>query len=172
MGRHVVPYLTEVKPFAQASPTTLQSVYLIFPGLTSKQWALVAETFYNVSIMTTKISILALFNRIFPFRWFKLTIYALGAFIIAYSVPQMFGTIFQCVPIHSKWTPGVVPKCINYVAMIIACGVINIITDFIILGLPIPALWALQVSSHRKWALTFMFMIGGLYVSSNPYSQF
>jgi hypothetical protein len=112
--------------------------------------------------MTTKISILALYNRIFPFRWFKLSIYGLGAFIIAYSVPQMFGTIFQCVPIHSKWTPGVVPKCINYVAMIIACGVINIITDFIMLGLPIFPLWSLQVSSHRKWALTFMFLIGGL----------
>lgn len=112
--------------------------------------------------MTTKISILCLFNRIFPFRWFRNSIIVLGVFIVAYSVPQMFGTIFQCVPVNHSWTPGVVPKCINYVAMIIACGVINIVTDFIMLGLPIPALWSLQVSSHRKWALTFMFCIGGL----------
>lgn len=112
--------------------------------------------------MMTKVSILALFYRIFPFKWFKVTILCLGIFIVAYTVPQMFGTIFQCVPIRAKWTPGITPKCINYVAMIITCGVINIVTDFIMLGLPIPALWSLQVSSHRKWALTFMFLIGGL----------
>lgn len=112
--------------------------------------------------MFTKISILMLYNRIFPLPWFRKTILGLGIFIVAYSVPQMFGTIFQCVPIHYQWTPGVVPKCIDYVAMIIACGVINIFTDFAILALPLPVLWRLQVSQHRKMALSFMFLIGSL----------
>jgi hypothetical protein len=112
--------------------------------------------------MTTKVSILALFARIFSLRWFKRSILALGIFIVAYSVPQMFGTIFQCVPIHAKWTPGITPKCLDYAAMIVACGVINIITDIIMLVLPIPVLWKLQVSQHRKLALTLMFLTGGL----------
>ena len=121
-----------------------------------------AETFYNASIMMTKLSILGLFHRIFPLKWFKRAILFLAFFIVAYSITQMFGTIFQCVPIRSKWTPDITPKCINYVAMIIGFGVVNILTDFIMLAFPIPALWSLQISSHRKWALSFMFLIGGL----------
>lgn len=154
--------------FCAGKTSTLTQTLRLGSELTRGQWALVAETFYNVSIMVTKISILALFNRIFPYQWFKRTILGLGCFIVAYSIPQIFGTIFQCVPVHARWTPGTPATCIHYVGMIIACGVINIVTDFIMLGLPIPALWSLQVSSHRKWALTFMFLIGGMYVESFP----
>ncbi|KAF2261281.1 hypothetical protein CC78DRAFT_419158, partial [Lojkania enalia] len=139
MGRHAI-LVTDVKSFAIT--------------------ALTAEVLYNVSIMITKLSILLLFDRIFPLQWFRRTNLTLGTFIVLYSVTQMFGTIFQCVPIHAKWTPGVVPKCINYVAMIISCGAINIITDFIMLVLPIPILWKLQVSQHRKWVLMLMFLMG------------
>lgn len=112
--------------------------------------------------MTTKLSILFLYHRLFPLQWFKRTVLALGIFIVCYSIPQIFGDIFQCVPIRSKWDPTVTATCIDYVRLIIACGVINIVTDFIMLALPLPVLWSLHVSEHRKWVLTFMFVIGGL----------
>ncbi|KAF1948665.1 hypothetical protein CC80DRAFT_458826 [Byssothecium circinans] len=142
MGRHVL-HLTSVKNFAIT--------------------ALVAETAYNFSIMTTKLSILCLYYRLFPLPWFKKAVMALGAFVIAYSIPQIFGDIFQCVPIKAKWDPvaAMTAHCIDYVKLIITCGIINIITDFMMLALPVPVLWSLHVSSHRKLVLSVMFLIGG-----------
>ncbi|PVI02403.1 hypothetical protein DM02DRAFT_559798 [Periconia macrospinosa] len=140
MGRHVI-FLTDVKSFTII--------------------ALTAETAYNVAIMFTKVSILCLYYRLFPLAWFKKAVWALGIFVVAYSVPQMFGTIFQCVPISSKWDPTVAPKCIDYAKLIIVCGIINIVTDFLMLALPVPVLWSLHVSNHRKLVLSVMFLLGG-----------
>lgn len=112
--------------------------------------------------MIIKISVLALYGRIFPLRWFKISIWTIGTIIVLYTIPQILTVILQCVPIRAKWTPGLDATCINFTAQLITYGVINVISDFLLLGLPLPALWSLQVSSSRRWALIFMFAVGGL----------
>jgi hypothetical protein len=114
--------------------------------------------------MITKLSILVLYYRLFPLLWFKRVIYALAALVLAYGIPQIFVDIFQCVPLKAKWDPvaAMTAYCIDYVKLIIVCGIINIITDFMILALPIPVLWSLHVSHHRKLVLSAMFLLGGL----------
>ena len=117
---------------------------------------------YNVSIAVIKLSILFLYGRIFVQPWFKKALIALGAFVIAYSIAQIFGDIFQCVPIKSLWDPSVSGYCINYPDLIIIMGVINIVTEIIMLVLPLPLLWRLQLSRSRKSLLTVLFTMGGL----------
>lgn len=89
---------------------------------------------------------------------------ALGGFVIAYSLAQVFVDIFQCVPISSAWDPSKTGKCVSYGAFVLTMGIINIVTDVIMLVLPMPLLWKLRVSSPRKWMLMIMFSLGGLFV--------
>ena len=41
-------------------------------------------------------------------------------------------------------------------------GVQNIVTDLVILCLPLPVLWNLQMAKQRKKQLTGVFALGGL----------
>lgn len=44
-----------------------------------------------------------------------------------------------------------------------AMGSIALVEDIIILCLPIPVFWKLQINSRQKIALTMVFSLGGLY---------
>lgn len=120
-----------------------------------------AECLYNSTIAMIKVSILCFYRRIFPLRWPKYTLVGLGLFVSGYGIAQLFGDIFQCVPLRKMWIPTAPGRCINLEALIIAGGVINIITDFVILGLPMPLLWHLKIPARKKRQLSIVFSIGG-----------
>ena len=77
-----------------------------------------------------------------------------------YSIASFFGDIFQCVPLRKLWIPTVPGRCINFEALIIAGGVLNVVTDFAILGLPMPLLWRLEAPTRRKRLLSIVFSFG------------
>ena len=120
------------------------------------------EVLYNPAMITVKFSILLLYHRIFPIPTFKLVLWAVATFIFCYTVAGTFVVIFQCVPVHSDWDPSVKPHCVDLDAELIAIGVLNSVTDFFILGLPIPLLWRLHSSLAHKIQLGGMFSLGGL----------
>ncbi|KAF2179539.1 hypothetical protein K469DRAFT_441568, partial [Zopfia rhizophila CBS 207.26] len=121
-----------------------------------------AETLYAVSICFIKLSVLGLYNRLFPQQWFHRTSIAVGIFIALYTITKISGDIFQCVPIQAHWTPSIHAKCIDFSKLVIVHGVLNIVTDFVILALPMPVLWNLHLDKVKKWALTFMLLVGAL----------
>jgi hypothetical protein len=41
-------------------------------------------------------------------------------------------------------------------------GVLSFVGDLIILALPMPMVWKLQIDTRRKIALSAMFLLGGL----------
>ena len=71
----------------------------------------------------------------------------LGRFVVAYSLAQVFVDIFQCVPISSAWDPNETGKCVSYGALVLTMGIINIVTEVIMLVIPMPLLWKLRVAS-------------------------
>lgn len=128
-----------------------------------RQTAVTAKTFYAVSLLFIKISILCLYGRIFSGLWLNRTLWALGTLIACYSIPLIFGTLFQCIPLRSLWDDSITDaKCIDFSAVVITYGTFNVTTNFIILVLPALALWKEQGFSDRKRSLFFIFLIGGL----------
>ncbi|KAH7378788.1 hypothetical protein BKA66DRAFT_587912 [Pyrenochaeta sp. MPI-SDFR-AT-0127] len=123
------------------------------------QALITAEVSYAISICFIKMSILSLYNRIFPQPWFTRTSTAVAIFIILFTITKIGGDIFQCVPISSHWT-GEPATCIQFSKLVIVHGVLNILTDFIIVGLPLPILWNLNLTRLKKWGLTFMLTTG------------
>ncbi|MCJ1457821.1 hypothetical protein MMC28_008190 [Mycoblastus sanguinarius] len=119
------------------------------------------EVLYNPAMITVKFSILLLYNRIFPSPKFKIVLWAVAAFVFCYTVAGISVVIFQCVPVRSDWDPSIKPRCVNLDAELIAIGVLNSITDFLILGLPVPFLWRLHSSLSHKIQLLGMFSLGG-----------
>lgn len=77
-----------------------------------------------------------------------------------FVIADVFIIVFECSPVHKAWDPLVPGHCINIINVGIASGYINIVTDFMILILPIPMVWSLQLAQRMKIAVLTMFMTG------------
>lgn len=111
-------------------------------------------------------SILFLYHRIFIQPWFRVALKLTGALIMAWGITSNLVNIFQCWPISFQWNPTEAGHCIDYAKSSLVFSVVNIITDFVILGLPMPLVWQLKVSKRSKLALSATFAAGCLYVDT------
>ncbi|KAG4440608.1 hypothetical protein IFR05_003925 [Cadophora sp. M221] len=111
---------------------------LTTPEIVSYAKSLIAfECLYVTCICLTKISLLLMYLRIFPVRSIKIGAYILGALSISWCIAIIMVSIFQCTPIERTWNPTIPGHCINLKASFIGNAIPNILTDVVILALPI-----------------------------------
>lgn len=79
-----------------------------------------------------------------------------------------FANLLQCYPISTNWVgPGADSySCINTNMMYLAQAWTDVLTDLMILSLPIPCIWALQMPAKHKVGVTAIFLLGLLTVLS------
>lgn len=129
------------------------------------KWLVVAEILYAFNLGWTKLSLLLMYYRIFRVPYFKKMAYVVGAFVMAWVVCVTFLFIFICVPVQKLWYPDLPGRCINQVGTWIANAASTILTDLIILLMPLPQLWSLHLGKREKIGLTMAFSLGFLYVN-------
>ncbi|KAH6633404.1 hypothetical protein C7974DRAFT_392717 [Boeremia exigua] len=115
---------------------------------------------YYLSLGLTKSSLLLQYHRVFPTRKFRLMCWCVFAVVIAYTVWTVFGSIFACVPVRAFWTKEDA-YCLDQFAMWFTNAAINIVTDFVIILLPMPVIRRLQLGKRQKSALIGIFAVGG-----------
>lgn len=126
------------------------------------KYLVVAEILYVFNLVWTKLSILLMYYRIFRFPYFKKWAYAIGTFVILWVICITFLFIFICVPVQKLWYPSLPGHCISQVGTWISNATSTIATDLIILFLPLPQVWKLQLRLSEKIALTVAFGLGFL----------
>ena len=52
--------------------------------------------------------------------------------------------------------------CIDQIKFELAAAMLNIVIDFVIIVLPLPTIWSLQLPRRQKLALSGVFMLGML----------
>ncbi|KAI0119340.1 hypothetical protein F4814DRAFT_236275 [Daldinia grandis] len=140
LGRHVI-FVTDVRNF--------------------RIWGIILEVFYYFSIGFIKFSILSFYGAIFASRRFHIYLWIIAAFVAAWFISSAVVSIAQCTPIEFAWDTSIPGGfCINYGLLVLIAGVINVITDFVILALPIPMIMRLQVSKQKRTQLVFIFATG------------
>lgn len=121
----------------------------------------ICVTFYGLSIMLSKVSILLLFLRSWPQKP-KRAIYATIAVVVLYSLIGSFYWLFACQPLEKFWDLSITHgSCIEWSKVNIFSGVMNTVTDSIILLLPICMLRKVQLPKWEKFGLGFVLMTGG-----------
>ncbi|KAI0168811.1 hypothetical protein BJ166DRAFT_523355 [Pestalotiopsis sp. NC0098] len=123
----------------------------------------VEEYLYTFIVVFTKISILCLYIRIFAVYRFRLVCYALIGTTVAFGISCWVSTGFNCIPITFMWQgwDGLhAGTCMDTSKQAFALAGINMSLDIIIFVLPIPQLWALQMSTKRKLGVILMFTVG------------
>ena len=79
-----------------------------------------------------------------------------------YGYLKTFATIFQCVPPDKLWrmkTPG---YCGSKYKYFLGTAIPEVVTDFVILAMPLPYIWNLQMKLRQKVLLSLVFILGGL----------
>ena len=124
---------------------------------------------YKSCINLTKASILLLYLRIFGnVKWFRWLCIVLTTIVAIYCVASVTITIFQCTPVPRAYDKTLDGTCINNGQFWFANSGFSIATDLIILCIPLPMVYVLQLPRAQKFALIAVFTLGVLYV--DPYS--
>ena len=118
---------------------------------------------YPPAMMCAKVSILLFYLQIFRIKmWFRHSCWALITFVICYLSAIFFVYLFYCKPEAATWNYTLGGKCVDGWSVDIATGALNIVTDLIILLIPLPILWDLQLSFQRKLGISLVFLVGVL----------
>jgi hypothetical protein len=108
-----------------------------------------------------KLSILGFYLRFFTNRIERLITYMTMLVVAATFVATGFTTTFQCSPVAYQWDKSILGgKCINVLAFYRWMSFPNIATDIVGLLLPLPMIWRLHVTRHKKVGITIMFITG------------
>lgn len=125
----------------------------------------IGVTFYGISIMLTKLSILTLFIRFVPRGNLRVTIYITMAIVALYSLVASFQWVYACRPLEKYWDLAITGgSCINRLKISVFSGVMNTATDAAILILPVLFLRGVGLPKKQKIGVMIVLMTGGLYV--------
>ncbi|KAK6859568.1 hypothetical protein PG995_003204 [Apiospora arundinis] len=144
---HHVGYLEETNP---------EAVVVFFKYLVA------ISAWYLATVWISKMAICLLYLRLFPQKAVRIIVGAVGAVLVCTSIVCVIVNLAACRPFSTHWAPPPVQAvhCWNKEAIFIWSTLPNIITDVIVLVLPLPIVWRLHTSTHMKGALTVTFLIG------------
>ncbi|KAF4894348.1 hypothetical protein CGCVW01_v014048 [Colletotrichum viniferum] len=118
------------------------------------------EILYPFGLATARLSLVVLYHRIFGLFKARYYLYGLMAFIMAWAIYATLPLILACNPVSNFWTNH--KNCIDISKLYISIAVGSIITDFILIILPMPYAAQLRMSWYKKMLLLMSFVFGGL----------
>ena len=114
-------------------------------------------------VCVVKLAVLWLYRRVFaPKRWSPLyiAIIFLVVILIGFYGATTFAKIFECTPRAKITNPSLPGHCVDLSMVLKTSGSFNFITDYLILVLPIQAVWKLDISRKKKSLVIFVFTFG------------
>ncbi|KAH6720847.1 hypothetical protein BKA61DRAFT_470111, partial [Leptodontidium sp. MPI-SDFR-AT-0119] len=122
------------------------------------------EANYGITMAFVKCSVIYFYYRIFgATRSFHNSAQTLIVLIILWAISTTLITFLICRPLAFNWDPTIVGGvCGDRNTVFVITGVINVVTDIMVLSLPLPHILKLQLAWRRKVGLLLMFSIGFL----------
>lgn len=77
-----------------------------------------------------------------------------------FCIIDVFTTLFMCYPREGIWNPLARARCLNDEATHFASVTINILSDLIVLLLPIRSVWKLRIKLTKKFWISLLFGMG------------
>ncbi|TLD20533.1 hypothetical protein PspLS_08803 [Pyricularia sp. CBS 133598] len=143
------------------------------PPDAAKAWAIglfISEIVYTLTLCFVKYSTLCLYWRVFgTSKRNRIPIWILAGLVTAWGIAIILASIFQCVPTQSWWqrfdpvnpmSPTEFICGVDSTQFFIGNSIPTIITDVMIIVLPIPYIWSLQMRVAQKIGVLGIFLLG------------
>jgi hypothetical protein len=111
-----------------------------------------------------KMTFLFQFFHIFQYVYRMRIAYIVAMVVVgAWSVSQILLPVFVCHPVEANWNSNVPgTSCMSFMIPTYGNAGGTIVSDIIVLFLPLPTLWSLRLSTSQKWAVFGVFGIGAM----------
>ncbi|PSR81811.1 hypothetical protein BD289DRAFT_489014 [Coniella lustricola] len=136
----------------------LQSFMLVRPNFYSSG-NYISSHFYNFAIVFTKLSVLALYYRIFATPGFRAIVVFTALLVFAWLITMEVVLGFECQPIQAWWG-AMSGTCLDEVTSADFNNILNLVSDLGILLLPIPIILGLAAHPDQKLSICLLFSLG------------
>jgi hypothetical protein len=127
------------------------------------KFVLVIPLVYLAAVVFPKLAILAIYLRIFTKKPYRVTCWVLAGLLIANWIAVTITGLLICRPLAFLWNRSIIGgHCYNINAWFRWGSLVNILTDLVMLILPLPVVWGIQTSRKIKFALTVTFATGSV----------
>ncbi|CAI7621274.1 unnamed protein product [Penicillium glandicola] len=117
---------------------------------------------YTGCIACIKFSILALYKRLFAVRHMTIAVNVMVAFVTLWVVGVYVAGALLCIPVNKFWDQGVEGACLDPAKFYYGMQIPNILSDLILLIMPMRVVWTLPIPKTQKMLLSGVFLVGGL----------
>ena len=108
-----------------------------------------------------KLSILLLYIKLLaPGMKIRFAIYAIIAFVAGSMIAFTFSLVFGCRPLAKLYHPVMPGYCIDVLKQAFWQGVVNVLSDVMVLAIPIPIVWPMQMPLKHKLGVIGIFSTG------------
>ncbi|RDW66535.1 hypothetical protein BP6252_10170 [Coleophoma cylindrospora] len=115
---------------------------------------------YAISVAATKTSIILQYFRFLTKRGPRIACWVILFVVNTYGLFGVLVTIFMCNPVQGFWRPAIAKSCISRDALWITNSSISIVTDLVILCIPVSTILGLNIPLCRKIPIFCMFGVG------------
>lgn len=148
-------------------PGHFARLQLLTPNPT--QLLIAVQLLWATSLSLVKISILILYCNVFSLKPFIIAAKVTSAIIVMWALATILMGFFLCTPFEFNWNPALPGgHCGDQLLSYRITGALNLVTDVIVLLLPMPYLYGLNLALYKKLVLVGTFAIGILYVCIAP----
>ncbi|KAI1324531.1 putative alpha-xylosidase [Xylariaceae sp. FL0255] len=121
------------------------------------------SVWYFATVTLPKLAVCQLYRTLFPQRPVKIVLFITVAVLIATPIATTTALLAACRPFSANWgsTEEQNEHCyINKDDLYVYGSIPNIVTDIVLLIMPLPIVWGLQAARKIKVALTVTFLVG------------
>lgn len=128
--------------------------------------SLLVAVIYSPVVWLVKLSLFLLFLEIFRrLRWMRYCVYFGITLTGLFYLSVMTALAVLCGPREGQSQASYLsamasPRCAHSKAVNLVGGIFNVVTDFYILILPLPAVWSLQLPTRKKIGVSAIFLTG------------
>ncbi|KAI1352661.1 hypothetical protein F5Y01DRAFT_279132 [Xylaria sp. FL0043] len=123
----------------------------------------------NIAFGFAKLSVLYFYRRIILCRTFKIVTSVMIVIVGIWAIGFFFAYLFRCgTNFWALWAPleFLIEYCYDSKALFYTMAISDVITDFVILSLPLFWVWRLNMSIPKRFALSGVFLLGVLGIST------
>ena len=115
---------------------------------------------WNATVCFSKLSILSMYAALIPMssmlQWARI----LGALVVTWNIANILAAFLICRPLSKNWNFALPGTCGSQPSFYFSMGIVNLITDAVIIALPMPYLYKLRIAWRRKLAVMALLSIG------------
>ncbi|KAK1834593.1 hypothetical protein QBC39DRAFT_252092 [Podospora conica] len=126
---------------------------------------------WNFTICFSKLSVLFMYTNVIAVRRMVLACRALGLFIILWNIGGILGALLMCRPFALNWDKTLPGTCGDNRLFYMWLGAINVVVEVIMLLLPLPFLYGLQLKLAKKLVVIALFSVGWMTCAVTIYRQ-